>query len=329
MLAGEYVALRGCKVISSTINKYFEFSLYPYNKPELKIVSSFYGRDLYFQSREDVQKISSIPLKETLLWCLDQGVDLSGYEIKESCSGNDKGGWGSSSALILGLVYLFMNKSMSMDEILFHAYSIQRKYQGDCSGYDFVTQRFGGIIEFSRNMDNRNLSDFYDKTTIEDRVDINKYVHVFSNEIGENTKESMNDTIFYLKKDPQRIDRLFEVSRILHDRLKDFILTDRNSSKIQQKLKDLFKIIDEQQSVFFNLSNYPEIIRQVKNLDGYMEKFGIKTSGSGGVDSLLVFGKDEDIKEVSVTMKQAGWTGHDGIFSKQGISYESLGKGSY
>ncbi len=325
MIAGEYVALRGYPVISSTIDRYFEFYLYPNTSLELKIKSSFYGREVVFKNKEDILKIESNPLRETLLWVLDQGVDIFRYEIEEKFSGNARGGWGSSSALIQALIYLFMHKSLSRDEILYESYNIQRRYQGDCSGYDFVTQRFGGIVEFKRRMDAVSGVDFYSKQSIEDRVDINKYIHVFSCSVGDNTKNTIRSTISYLKEDCTRFDSLVEISIKLHLNLKEFILLDRDSFQIDDKLKDIYKLVDEQQSIFWGLDNYPKIIGRIKTLDGYMDRFTIKTTGSGGYDSLLVFGKDQDIKEVSSVMKQAGWSRIEGIFCKQGIEYGSMG----
>ncbi len=325
MIAGEYVALLGYPAISSTIDKYFEFYLYLNTKPELKIRSSFYGRDFVYKNKKDILGIESIPLRHTLAWVLDQGGDIFRYEIEEKFSGNYKGGWGSSSALIQALIYLFMNKSMSKDEILYESYNIQRRYQGDCSGYDFVTQRFGGIIEYKRRMENLDRVVFYSKQDIEDKVDIGQYIHVFSNNIGEDTKKSMNYTLSYLKEDKQRMNRLIEASLELHEYLKDFILTDRLSNNVDSKLENLYKLIDKQQSVFLNLSNYPEIIRKIESLDGYMDRFSVKTTGSGGQDSLLVFGKDQDIKEVNSVMEQAGWSRIEDVFCKQGIEYECKG----
>lgn len=329
MLTGEYVALSGFKVLSSSINRYFCFNLIKIDSRYLEIKTSYYKKALIVRDRKDIKAIGSDPLRESLLFCMDQGIDIFGYRIEEE-SLIGQGGFGSSSSLILAILTMFGSKQWDERKICFNSYMIQKGYQGQASGYDVITQYHGGILEYQliglKDGDLKDQANFYRIEEIQDRVGINNFIHIFSSDASDSTKSTLNYTLNYLKKEKKIFDNLVQKSLALHEELKVFIQTAcKDSGLIDQRLKKIFYLVDKQQSFFSDLKLYPDIIRRIKKLDGYLDKFCIKTSGAGGKDAFVVFGKIQDIDYLESFMKQEGWTRISEGFIKQGIDYEYMG----
>ena len=323
MFSGEYAVLFGGVAVSSSLNTYMEMEVIKNNDRSLKIYSSYYPEGLILKCRNDVLGIESLPLKKALMFCLDHSeVNLFQFDIKEKTHWDSAAGFGGSSAIILSILSIFLSYKYKKEELLYHAYNIQKKYQGHSSGYDMVTQMYGGVIEY-RCLDNKEESDrvgsrFYEIKPATVGIDMNKYIHIFTSSIGSNTSSLIKKTLPFLLD--KKKNEFMKISNDLSMKMLSFL----NSSKDDMDLNitRLFDLIEKQQNFFYDMDDYPNVIKILKNHPLYKKDFIVKTTGAGGSDAILLIGDRDKIENSFSILEQNGWKKMIDPFSKKGVYCE-------
>ena len=158
MLSGEYAVMEGFSSLSMALNKYIRIELCGENEEGIKVSSSLWKESFSFNSSFD------FPKEDLLFSSLSKALDVfpcKGFSFSVSNDFSVTSGFGSSSALRLGIYYAFYlyHKALKGEQdfsdpfpwkLAERAFSDQLLYQSKASGYDMITQKEGGLIHFKR-----------------------------------------------------------------------------------------------------------------------------------------------------------------------------------
>ena len=309
MLSGEYAVMSGFSSLSLALNKYLTIRIERSFK-ECSIVTSLLWEGPYFFERvEELQDSEDILLSS--LYSVLKEKKLGNFDFFITSDFCVSSGFGSSSALRLGVQYALhlFEKALNKEELIIpssrawglaeKAFQEQKKYQKKASGYDFITQKEGGVVLYKpKNSSWPNKLSKLDFCSQR----LKRYLHIFIGGSGALTKEVMNKTDAWLSQN-QLKEKFFELSEKLSLSFSEFF-----ESKKEILEKELISLISQHRSLMRHSPFFPSFLEEaLKSLDGFDHTWTFKTTGSGGEDALLFFGREENLCEAKKVLLSLGW----------------------
>ena len=196
MLAGEYAVLDGCRSLAFTVNKYLEVDAKKSDKNAHLVASTIWDKDIEISS----SSFEKNPLTDAVFHASNGNY----FDVKVDSELRIEDGMGSSSALRLAVFSALSNsekKSTKVHtwsealDIAQAAYSRQLVDQGSASGYDIITQLFGGLVVMTKSKDK-----WPEKAFSLEAVDFNDWIHVIVGGKGAPTGSQMGSTSTWLKE---------------------------------------------------------------------------------------------------------------------------------
>ena len=223
-------------------------------------------------------------------------------------------GIGSSSALRLAVLSAMQDFARQEQQlaplspaehlpVAREALALQRAAQCQASGYDIVTQLYGGLVQ-SRSSDE--LASWPAALSLQGAdtcAKLARLVHVYVGGMGAPTTPVMTSTSEWLEERaamPELTRRNAALQRSLLA-----ALVDTNSDKTTS---DLAASAGAQRRLLSESPHFPKsLAAQLAVLPGCDQTWGFKTTGAGGEDALLVFGRSGDITAADATLRTLGW----------------------
>ena len=273
-----------------------------------KVSSSIWDRDEVFKDLSE----KSNPLLDAVYHASpDSFCDVSvASEIRI------EDGMGSSSALRLGAFSALCREReaktlvrdwKSSQQIARAAYKRQLEDQGAASGYDIITQLHGGLVVMEAK------KDLWPGPYSAPSVDSSDWVHVLVGGKGAPTEQQMGSTTKWLK-DQGLWDELKEASEELVDEMLAFF-----KAPSAVPFKKLLERISTHRKIFRDSPKFPKKLSSfLEAQHGFEENWTYKTTGAGGEDAVLLFGKKEDLEPLLESVAGLGWTLFEGSFSELG-----------
>ncbi len=180
-------------------------------------------------------------------------------------------GMGSSAAIAVslaaGISKIVSNKS-NLKEINKLAFEIERLQHGNPSGVDNTVSTYGGFLWFRKE-----TKDFKTFSKVKSGRKLNDIVLIDSGKPTENTKQMVNFVSEIYKKNPRKVERLFQSLEKLTRNFLRYLLNEEELS--------LRELIMENENYLENLGVVSEstkkLIRSIENLGG-----AAKITGAGG-----------------------------------------------
>lgn len=318
MLAGEYSVLfpKG-KALSYTLDLYMSISLELTSSQDVVIESNLWQNPVVLSKQASITDYLDNPL----MHCVFYGVELFqlqnlGFTLKIESDIEVKFGVGSSSALRLGVLYslwLLKNELVKPmpseweDKVvcLTKAYEIQKSFQKRASGYDMLTQWYGGLIKsepFNSTDSWNHQVEILDHSGYQEGL--TDHVHVFVGGKGADTKLTMKDTLGVIEKTIS-LESFQGLSNDLVTRFTSF-LSDPISSNHRV---NLFSLVKKQRSIMMKAQEkeFLGLLESIENLNGCDDNWSFKTTGAGGEDALILIGSKEDIELPKTHLEKNGW----------------------
>lgn len=309
MLSGEYAVMSGFSSLSLALNKYLIIKIERSSNSSSSVTSALWERPSVFEKVEELKESEDILLSS--IYSFHKGKKLANFHLFITCDFSVSSGFGSSSALRLGVQYALhlFEKALNKEELLissFDSWSLaekafqdQKKYQKKASGYDFITQKEGGVLLYKPQ--NSSWPKKWSKLDFCNRR-LKKYLHIFIGGSGASTKEVMNKTDAWLSRNQVK-EKFFEISEKLSLSFSEFF-----ESKKEILEKELISFISQHRSLMRDSPFFPIYLEEaVKNIDGFDKTWSFKTTGSGGEDALLFFGQEENLYEAKKVLLSLGW----------------------
>lgn len=317
MLSGEYAVLLGEKALALTIDSFMTVTLE--ESCDFFCIESNHLDPFKFTNSDEIpDRISS----EILVKALKKSLKLynpSPFKMSIKSNLNSNLGFGSSSAVTLAAFYSsflfskdrnFHNESIDeLDsiELVNKSVELQREHQGKSSGYDVVTQNYGGLVCFA--------SDTYPPMRWADKIDqvFSDFFHIYSGGKGACTKSMILSMTEWLDKGKKQ--KLCELSRNLTNSFLEFLL---NPSK--ESLQSLIRN-NSLHNGFFRDSHVflHKIYESLSFLDGFNSSWTFKMTGAGGEDSIILIGEVKDLVEANSLLDEIGWNKISLNFINKGV----------
>lgn len=295
MLCGEYVVLFGAQALSATLSSHIEVDLCvdtDVNNGRFYIESYFLSKDPLTLEEAKI-RFPKNPLVRVVDYCIDKyGIKAGKLILK--MSSNFCMGMGSSSAIYLGTIIGFatLMNVVNLEDInslifqAIQAYDLQLQAQIYASGYDIITQLFGGIVLFNFNPFKKIWPQTVDKVKITNWEILNQYFHVFVHKKEGNSETIIKNVLYSLRR-KNLFKRLYDISELLVDRFVEYM----QNPKDMTIFCGLCDLIANQQSILLETDfGYKDILFKLYNIKGYKERWMVKTLGGGGNDTLLILG---------------------------------------
>lgn len=337
MLCGEYTVLKGCPSLATSLDTFFEIELtssanqkpstIELNTPLWNAPKIFYKEDF---------KNSRYTQDEVFTSAVSEG--LKHFPIDAPISVNIKScfpityGIGSSSALRLGVIFGLqaLNYKISDDKNRLSfcddrwsaakiAFLHQKADQEYASGYDIVTQVFGGLVSFKHESEDLNFWPNYAERhgTLANHP-LDQFIHLFVSDKGAPTKSTMKDSIMYLDKH-HLWDALKGAHQSLYTVLLDSYKTLTPLSLSTQKC--IFSLCEDHRKIFKNAPSFPTALDEaLSTIKDIHQDWHYKTSGAGGEDAIIVFGSEEHLTNVRQTLNHLGWSLMPYKFGSRGLT---------
>ncbi len=309
MLSGEYAVMSGFSSLSLALNKYLTIKIKRSSKNCSSVSSLLWERPRLFERVEELKDSEDILLSS--LYSALKGKEFAHFDFFITSDFCVSSGFGSSSALRLGVQYALhlFEKTLNKEELLISssdswdlaekAFQDQKKYQKKASGYDFITQKEGGVLLY-KPQDSSWPKKWLKLDFCSQRL--KKYLHIFIGGSGAVTKEVMNKTDAWLSQN-QLKEKFFELSEKLSLSFSDFF-----ESKKEILEKELISLISQHRSLMRNSPFFPSSLEEaLKVVDGFDKIWTFKTTGSGGEDALLFFGREENLQKAKKVLLSLGW----------------------
>ena len=309
MLAGEYAVLDGCRSLAFTVDRFLELDAQKSQSDCYRVASSIWPQAETFTDLS----LKTNPLLDAVYYA-SSGVY---YDVNVDSELRIEDGMGSSSALRLAAFsalssaeekHRFVRDWSNSTQIARGAYDRQLKDQGSASGYDIMTQLHGGLVVMEGKKEPW-PSDCYRAKA----VDFSDWVHIIVGGKGAPTQSQMGSTSKWLKENNQW-EKLKVLSEELVTQMLDFF-----ACPSEQSFSDLVRKISSHRNIFKNSPKFPtELSQLLESLDGFESDWTFKTTGAGGEDAILLFGKKHIIDAVVERVEALGWRLFDGSFSELG-----------
>lgn len=329
MLSGEYAVMEGGDSLSFALNKYQSLTLEKREEGPSKVVSCLWEKPLYFSKDSDLDNrtdMLSVSLRNAL-----REFPCPPFFLSVRNDFSVQSGFGSSSALRLALytaIFLFseasQERALSVSPSKFwsvakKAYGDQLEYQSKASGYDLITQKVGSLVLYKRQ--GPWPESFQKLSPIEESL---KYFHFFVGGSGAPTKKVMKETDLWLIKSGLKQD-FYKTTESLTENFHSFL-------EGKMSCFDMIpKLMKKHRQILSQGPHYPDHIEEsLSSLAGFDSKWSFKTTGSGGEDALLFFGKVEDLGDVASHLKTFGWKREPWLLDREGLKVSlTVGGESY
>ncbi|MBP6218654.1 MAG: hypothetical protein KA436_08715, partial [Oligoflexales bacterium] len=204
-------------------------------------------------------------------------------------------------------------KEEDAPRILEQAYAMQKSMQGQASGYDLLTQCYGGLLLYQADLMTWPGA-WHQQNEFESQL--LSFVHIFVGGKGAPTTELLKDTVPWLAK---KQGELIQLSNSLVDMLLHFWRSPSLESK-----KNFFTQLQAWRVFFSSAPHYPKnLFQQLNVIPGLDHSWTYKSSGAGGEDALILFGDKQDLVFATKVLQDRGWFRLDLKLAKQGLSFAS------
>lgn len=303
LLAGEYTVLWGSSSLSLAIQSTMTFHCYQRPGAGVCMTSALWQEpkkldlspnpQVVEQPRAKDGGLNSLEESLAQVWRRHTTTTLSDEQIMIEISSEfgPNLGLGSSSAYLLGIfLCLLLSEDKSNNTLTIApatlklacdlARQAQLAFQGHSSGYDVLTQGFGGMLSY------RSLANEPTWKYVLDRKDLTQknipWLHFAGNKTGAPTKAYVQTGQRFLQECPEVRQELTEANQ----RLQAAILAqlvDQN-----QALDKLIAAMESQRLCMERMPVYPKFLgQQLSSLPGCGKHWSFKTTGAGGEDLLL------------------------------------------
>lgn len=322
MLCGEYAVLWGAPCLASTVSQYLTVEAQANNDNIIIIKSQIWAKPI--QGTRVTLKTSPWALEPLVKVVLQacECFNLNGVQISVTCDFSIASGLGSSSALRIGVffacfllirdkTFLFEKTSNSLTkeawDLVHQAYILQKEEQSFASGYDLVTQSFGGPISWRFNGISRDTWPGkvtplkIDFTLIKDKL------HFFHGGKGAPTKKLVSLT---MEDNAFNKEELTQVSLDVYHSFLAFLI----NPEISELFTNILATIQKLRNFFSQKINYPDIAKQLDQLPHINQTWGFKPTGAGGEDSLILLGEKENLVDAFLVLQKEGWYPWEGFY---------------
>jgi galactokinase/mevalonate kinase-like predicted kinase len=266
----------------------------------------------------NVEDLAGDPLLETVAAGMKEfGVRAGAVRVRSELDVNF--GIGSSSALRLGIMLAMARGtgkapldiygathrdygSLSCD-LAREAFSLQKNHQKLGSGYDIATQLLGGIVlmEPAPTDEIERWPGRVTRMTDDGQVRLSDLVHVFVGGNGAPTGTTARQTMAWIESNGV-LPQLMAASEDLIDE----ILAVQNAAS--QSIDSLIQAVARHRRILEMTPSFPQAIGvALQNVAGRDESWSYKTTGAGGEDALLVFGRLSEISDAKRALEDMGW----------------------
>ena len=319
MLAGEYAVMDGYPSLSIAINRFLRIDLTTVADGVYEIESDLWSVPIRFTSfslEKDNSLVHNV-MHEVIVW-----LKVPPVKIKIVSQLDITAGVGSSSALCLGLItacYVLVRKKQFLEisqeewlQLAKKAYDIQLRRQKQASGYDILTQLYGGVIQFSLN------KKYWPGkiVSVSPRCKfINNRIYFFKSDKGAPTTPTLSSTTKWLNSSGKK-EWFYALSSKIVELLMD-LLSDQAS---MSTYKRLISMIGEQRRFFYYSPSFPKYIGDyLDKLPGLDHDWTYKTTGAGGEDLILVVADELRLQAVKECLGNLNWEPYHICISSQGI----------
>ena len=298
MLSGEYGVLDGGSCIATTLKSEMQVEVIKREDQRIVVSSDIWPKTLSFSKVADLDE--GTPALHAVKFAL-QKYRMTGVEVSISSNFNTSFGFGSSSALRLGILLgmraLAIRSYPAFEErleVLEDARKLQATFQKLGSGYDFVTQFYGGLvhIDFSKTP--------YEVGHFSSDLNLSRVFHPVVGGDGDVTAHSVVNTLDWLHGR--------DLYREFRSSMDELVLSMK--SLLDEKSFDVSSVIRANarvQSIMRECPSYPSVVKKLESLSGYNDLWTVKPTGAGGEDALLFIGPETELEEAFSVVKNAGW----------------------
>ena len=320
MLAGEYTVLHGGEALAVTValDLVAQVSALPTGTiAGCRVLSDLWDEVQEIQPGTPATAFPTSPL----LAAVARGMELYGIKSAEVSIRSALPlayGIGSSSALRLAVLSAMQDfarqeqqlPTLSQTEhlpVAREALALQRAAQRQASGYDIATQLYGGLVQSGSSEDLASWPTALSTQGADTCAKLARIVHVYVGGMGAPTTPVMTSTSEWL----EGRDAMAQLAR-LNSALQQSILatlSDTDLDKDDAKtISDLATAAGAQRRFLTESPHFPKsLAAQLTALPGCDQSWSFKTTGAGGEDALLVFGRSGDIRAADSTLRSLGW----------------------
>ncbi len=238
-------------------------------------------------------------------------------------------GFGSSSALRLGLVYIAYLQTCGGSllvpqakrwQLARQAFALQKKSQQLASGYDVATQLVGGIVTYRSEggewPPSPNVQSLPAHTEKNARSNLKNCVHLFVGGRGTNTRTVTHATQNWLATQRQL------PLAVVSDRLRCAFLGTLHDL---HNLPTLIAATAQWREWFASSPHFPRRVdTALHGVHGRDREWSWKTSGAGGEDALIVIGLQQNITAVTARLAALGWQRYHYNIATHGIHWQRV-----
>lgn len=312
MLCGEYSVLSGGRALAATLDRHLAVRV----RPKSGLGGAYVASDIWDQPRFVAKHTGDTG--EPLLDAVAHGMklfDVQDFEIRIDSELDIKFGFGSSSALRLGVLLALdemarfakgepqIRPRQELEPLAREAFLLQKKAQSKASGYDVATQLVGGLVEFEMSADDSSWTKHVSICDALAQQNLHKLVHLFGGGAGAPTTPIVTSTLTWLEEQG-----LTSALAQANDEIRQALLEGLKHPRELDTLKKLFRAVRAQRKIFDHAPSFPKTLaKALEDLPGCDESWSFKTTGAGGEDALLLFGPPQALIPIESTLKTAGW----------------------
>jgi phosphomevalonate kinase len=326
MLAGEYTVLAGGAALAATIDRRLTVTVT--HAPGLggcRVHSDLWAAPRLVEWGMDGG--------EPLVAAVARGMRLYGVsdcEVAVRSELDPRHGVGSSAALRLGVMAALSavgapprrrRGRTALWNAALEAFRLQREHQRQASGYDIATQVKGGLTLFTPGHAAAGArgpvaEDWPGATTSFTRTEmqaLKELVHVYVGGAGAPTGPVLQDTLAWLDRSG-RLPRLESATATLLAALGRALAGPSDASA-----SGLARACAAHRAVFAGSPHFPEALAGgLAALAGESERWSFKTTGAGGEDALLLFGRRAALAPAHAYLAERGWHSLGAAFTSTG-----------
>ena len=311
MLAGEYAVLEGGECLSVALQERLTVSAKKNTVGFYRVSSCLWSEPRFFDNIS-IMKNKTSPVVSILKILTDKFPHLF-FDINIKSDLDTKAGLGSSSAVRLAILlacYCAKNNKQENSintELISYlaklAWLSQKYTQKQASGYDVITQLYGGLLLQKLNLDEKLWPGKIQKINFPANKDKNtfSFVRVYKGGKGAPTTKVLSSTYTWLKE-KKLFSQLLNLSNLLVKNIAEIFRTGVVPN-------DFFSLVASHRRIFEGSPFYPSTVFQhLDKIKGVDSSWSYKTTGAGGEDSILVFANNEkDFQVVHKVLNSLSW----------------------
>jgi diphosphomevalonate decarboxylase len=319
MLAGEYAVLGGGQALAVAMNRYLTVTA-TRGAPESGIViaSPLWQEPLRITATTAVPPVAQPFATAATLLAARYG--LADVQLTADGGLDVSHGMGSSSALRLGTALALARLAghpTSENEAARAAYDLQKNDQGVASGYDVITQQYGGIVACSPCAPGVTWPGSVRPLPQDGLERLAARLAVFVGGRGAPTGPVARDTVHWLSTHGHT-ETLSSLSESMVRALVGALATDHADA-----WHLAYAAIGAHRRLFEHAPHAPRLVHEALcGLPGLDVTSAYKTTGAGGEDAILVFGDDAAHAAAEAALTGIGWHHLRCGFSSRGAEVE-------